>query len=385
MAPSSIPVLQSSAIHESTPEMLTFFMLRRSLNHDEKKPFSDLAKNMSLRVQAAVANKDFLPCLSEAKKSHTVVAGYFLWAPPQPPTNDPFHEVLTWSSSDLLAEGTYGQVFAVSATNSGQRFALKLAKENGKFELMKEHDLIRQVHAKGACHNVVMAHGFYSDGSRHGLLLELMPQSLSAFLKEQGGSPNPQLRTQLCFQRRPQRCVCKACLQSALCLSAVSPALLRLLQALMHLASRDIVHADLKPGNILFNACPCRAVVSDFGLAERAGASVKPNEVYTRHYRCWELFEYHRKGHGPVPLRLCMDMWAYGCVAFEIWSGGHVLFPYPELPWATIRQLEEYVSKQVSSHVVGERQQCHVRTTVCVNTARLSAVKLSQKLKAARF
>lgn len=94
----------------------------------------------------------------------------------------------------------------------------------------------------------------------------------------------------------------------------------QLLQALYHMRNCGVVHADLKPDNILVNDRRNVVKVCDFGSAMFAG---EDNEVtpylVSRFYRPPEVILGMKYDHA-------LDMWSMGCVLFELFTG-RILFP----------------------------------------------------------
>lgn len=100
-----------------------------------------------------------------------------------------------------------------------------------------------------------------------------------------------------------------------------------ILQAMMYLHSRSIIHRDLKSANILLTECLVPKI-TDFGTAKllpsfsnddiaNNSASLKG----TPFYMAPELFK--RTGHNQAA-----DIWSFGCVALEMLSG--------KTPWTGI-------------------------------------------------
>ena len=96
-----------------------------------------------------------------------------------------------------------------------------------------------------------------------------------------------------------------------------------LFRALAHIHSLNILHRDVKPGNILLRSRGGPAYLADFGIAwspnhpgsERAGC--KMLDVGTTSYRAPELlFGYTAYGSS-------LDMWAAGCVVAEVVRPNH--------------------------------------------------------------
>ncbi|XP_071703660.1 mitogen-activated protein kinase 7-like isoform X1 [Rutidosis leptorrhynchoides] len=100
--------------------------------------------------------------------------------------------------------------------------------------------------------------------------------------------------------------------------------LFQLLRGLKYLHSANVLHRDLKPGNLLVNA-NCELKICDFGLARTSQGSEQfmTEYVVTRWYRAPELL-------------LCcdnygtsIDVWSVGCIFAEI-LGRKPLFPGTE-------------------------------------------------------
>lgn len=89
----------------------------------------------------------------------------------------------------------------------------------------------------------------------------------------------------------------------------------QLLQALHHMKNCGVLHADLKPDNILVNQQRNVVKVCDFGSAmfEGEGNDITPYLV-SRFYRAPEIILGMKYSH-PI------DMWALGCVIYELFTG----------------------------------------------------------------
>lgn len=100
--------------------------------------------------------------------------------------------------------------------------------------------------------------------------------------------------------------------------------LMQLLRGLKYLHSANILHRDLKPGNLLINA-NCELKICDFGLARTSSSQGQfmTEYVVTRWYRAPELL-------------LCcdnygtsIDVWSVGCIFAEL-LGRKPIFPGTE-------------------------------------------------------
>ncbi|KAJ3560326.1 hypothetical protein NP233_g10913 [Leucocoprinus birnbaumii] len=98
------------------------------------------------------------------------------------------------------------------------------------------------------------------------------------------------------------------------------PLLLDIISGLRHLHESDIIHADLKSANILISSQEY-AVLTDFGLARVAAAGTYDittfdgNAPGTIRYMAPELFDSKQKSVLPTKRS---DMWAFGCVCYEV-------------------------------------------------------------------
>lgn len=117
--------------------------------------------------------------------------------------------------------------------------------------------------------------------------------------------------------------------------------LLTLLDALAHAHASDVIHRDIKPGNILFSQIGGRVVpkLADFGLAiGNEGKSFARRSVGTPHYMAPEQYEQPWRNHGPWS-----DLYSLGCVAFELICGRRLV------SGRTAREL-------LTAHVEGKRR-----------------------------
>uniref|UniRef100_A0A3P9D6I1 Protein kinase domain-containing protein n=1 Tax=Maylandia zebra TaxID=106582 RepID=A0A3P9D6I1_9CICH len=100
-------------------------------------------------------------------------------------------------------------------------------------------------------------------------------------------------------------------------ISEVRPILGQLTNALSHLGSVGMVHADLKPGNIMVvnrHESPIKVKLIDFGLACPASAVMPGDRVGTVGYCAPEVML-------GLPYNEAIDMWSLGLVAVELATG----------------------------------------------------------------
>lgn len=93
----------------------------------------------------------------------------------------------------------------------------------------------------------------------------------------------------------------------------------QLLCALRHLKKCQVLHADIKPDNILVNVKRTKVKLCDFGSAMLAGDNEITPYLVSRFYRSPEVVLGHKYDYA-------MDMWGLGCVLYELFTG-KILFP----------------------------------------------------------
>ncbi|CAB3401703.1 unnamed protein product [Caenorhabditis bovis] len=88
----------------------------------------------------------------------------------------------------------------------------------------------------------------------------------------------------------------------------------QILRGLKYLHTANILHRDIKPGNLLVNS-NCILKICDFGLARTWDSRERQNmthEVVTQYYRAPELLMGARRYTGAV------DIWSVGCIFAEL-------------------------------------------------------------------
>lgn len=88
----------------------------------------------------------------------------------------------------------------------------------------------------------------------------------------------------------------------------------QILRGLKYLHSANILHRDIKPGNLLVNS-NCVLKICDFGLArlwDPADQLNMTHEVVTQYYRAPELLMGARRYTGAI------DVWSVGCIFAEL-------------------------------------------------------------------
>uniref|UniRef100_A0A3P8SCF1 Protein kinase domain-containing protein n=1 Tax=Amphiprion percula TaxID=161767 RepID=A0A3P8SCF1_AMPPE len=196
--------------------------------------------------------------------------------------------------NNILGEGGFGLVAKCRNTQTKKTVAVKVNKgEEGVFQqAIEEIAILKQLRRLNpdTC-NIVQWDGFFFDKERICLTFELLDQSLHQYLQEQNqyGLPMGELR----------------------------PVLHQLATALSYVHSINIIHADLKPVNIMVvdrHQHPVRVKVIDFGLACPVSEAQQGMRLGTLWYRAPEMSL-------GVPLSQAFDMWALGLVMAELAMG----------------------------------------------------------------
>uniref|UniRef100_A0A3B4GUE9 Protein kinase domain-containing protein n=1 Tax=Pundamilia nyererei TaxID=303518 RepID=A0A3B4GUE9_9CICH len=195
---------------------------------------------------------------------------------------------------DFLGEGVFGIVAKCRDTKTNQAVAIKVNKNRTDIleQAKKEIFILEQLQRLDPdAANIVQWNGFFLDREQVCLKFELLDQCLWNYI----GAPNN--------RRLP--------------ISEVRPILGQLTNVLSHLGSLGIVHADLKPGNIMVvkrYESPVKVRLIDFGLACPASAVMPGDRVGTVGYSAPEVML-------GLPYNEACDMWSLGLVAVELVTG----------------------------------------------------------------
>ncbi|KAL3979017.1 tumor necrosis factor receptor superfamily member 10A/B [Sarotherodon galilaeus] len=197
----------------------------------------------------------------------------------------------------FLGEGRFGIVTKYRNTKTNEVVAIKVNKRNPEIlqQAKMEIYILEELRGLDAdrC-NIVQWNDFFIDGDRICLNFELLDQSLSQYMGDRENRVLP--------------------------MREIRAVLFQLANALSHLGSLGIVHADLKPGNIMVvdrYECPIKVKLIDFGLACPASTVIPGDCVGTVGYRAPEVMI------GSL-FNEAIDMWSLGLVAVELATG----FPF---------------------------------------------------------
>lgn len=209
------------------------------------------------------------------------------------------HEVLCSSSNqyevlDFLGRGTFGQVVKCWKKGTNEIVAIKILKNHpsyarqGQIEVSILHRLSQE---SSDDYNFVRAHECFTHRNHTCLVFEMLEQNLYDFLKQNKFQPLP--------------------------LKYIRPILSQVLTALLKLKQLGLIHADLKPENIMLvdpARQPFRVKVIDFGSASHVSKAVCSTYLQSRYYRAPEIIL-------GLPFCEAIDMWSLGCVIAELFLG----------------------------------------------------------------
>ncbi|XP_053122694.1 homeodomain-interacting protein kinase 4 [Hemicordylus capensis] len=197
---------------------------------------------------------------------------------------------------EILGKGTFGEVVKSWKRSTGEMVAIKILKNDSYRSRIIKNELkllqtMSEVDSEES--HIVQFHEFFHDDLKFYLVFELLEQNLFDFQKEHNFSPLP--------------------------VRHIRTVTTQVLRALAKLKELSIIHADLKPENIMLVdqvRYPFRVKVIDFGSASifNEVRYVKEPYIQSRFYRAPEIL---------LGLPFCekVDVWSLGCVMAELHLG----------------------------------------------------------------
>lgn len=227
------------------------------------------------------------------------------------------HEVLcsmknTYEVLDFLGRGTFGQVVKCWKRGTNEIVAVKILKNHPSYARQGqiEVSILARLSTENADEfNFVRAYECFQHRNHTCLVFEMLEQNLYDFLKQNKFSPLP--------------------------LKVIRPVLQQVATALKKLKSLGLIHADLKPENIMLVdpvRQPYRVKVIDFGSASHVSKTVCSTYLQSRYYRAPEIIL-------GLPFCEAIDMWSLGCVIAELFLG------WPLYPGALEYDQIRYISQ----------------------------------------
>ncbi|CAD5221648.1 unnamed protein product [Bursaphelenchus xylophilus] len=195
---------------------------------------------------------------------------------------------------EFLGKGTFGQVVKAWKKGTNEICAIKILKKHPSYARQGqiEVNILSQLSNENAEEfNFVRAFECFSHKSHTCLVFEMLEQNLYDFLKQNKFTPLPMYH--------------------------IRPILQQVLTALLKLKQLELIHADLKPENIMLvdpQNQPFRVKVIDFGSASHRSKAVTNTYLQSRYYRAPEIIL-------GLPFKESIDMWSLGCVIAELFLG----------------------------------------------------------------
>lgn len=209
------------------------------------------------------------------------------------------HEVLVspyyqYEVLEFLGKGTFGQVVKCWKKGTNDIVAIKILKKHPSYARQGQIEvsiLTRLSMENAEQNNFVRAFECFQHKNHTCLVFEMLQQNLYDFLKQNKFTPLP--------------------------LYCIRPIVQQVLVALAKLKQLGLIHADLKPENIMLidpiNQ-PFRVKVIDFGSASHVSKAVMNTYLQSRYYRAPEIIL-------GLPFSEAIDMWSLGCVIAELFLG----------------------------------------------------------------
>ncbi|KAA0714622.1 Homeodomain-interacting protein kinase 3 [Triplophysa tibetana] len=227
------------------------------------------------------------------------------------------HELLcslknTYEVLGFLGRGTFGQVVKCWKRGTNEIVAVKILKNHPSYARQGQIEvgILARLSSENADeHNLVQAFECFQHRSHTCLVFEMLEQNLYDFLKQNKFSPLP--------------------------LKVIRPVLQQVAAALKKLKAMGLIHADLKPENIMLVdpvRQPYRVKVIDFGSASHVSKAVCSTYLQSRYYRAPEIIL-------GLPFCEAIDMWSLGCVIAELFLG------WPLYPGALEYDQIRYISQ----------------------------------------
>uniref|UniRef100_A0A3Q3X3H5 non-specific serine/threonine protein kinase n=1 Tax=Mola mola TaxID=94237 RepID=A0A3Q3X3H5_MOLML len=208
------------------------------------------------------------------------------------------HEILCSMSNsyevlEFLGRGTFGQVAKCWKRGTNEIVAIKILKNHPSYARQGqiEVSILSRLSTENADEfNFVRSYECFQHKNHTCLVFEMLEQNLYDFLKHSKFSP--------------------------LLLKCIRPVLQQVATALMKLKSLGLIHADLKPENIMLVdplRQPYRVKVIDFGSASHVSKAVCSTYLQSRYYAPEIILG--------LPFCEAIDMWSLGCVIAELFLG----------------------------------------------------------------
>ncbi|XP_028437173.1 homeodomain-interacting protein kinase 3-like [Perca flavescens] len=196
----------------------------------------------------------------------------------------------------FLGEGRFGKVASCLKLKTNEKMALKIVRTDAGIVGKREVAMLRRLRKLDEDkNNLVRMTEYFRHKGHYCLVFEMLDMSLHDLMKERSFKP--------------------------LCLSEIRVIAQQMLVALGALGSIGLMHADIKPDNVMLvnhQLQPFRVKLIDFGLAAKA-STVLLGTIQALGYRAPEVIL-------GLPLDEAVDMWSLACVLAFLYLGKH-LYP----------------------------------------------------------
>jgi serine/threonine-protein kinase PRP4 len=198
-------------------------------------------------------------------------------------------------------KGVFGTVLRAMDTTTKQEVAIKVVRNNEwmKKSGMKEYEMLVKLNnsdPQDKCH-CVRALGSFQFRNHLCIVFEGLAMDLRSLIKKYGKEQGRQV---------------------GISMEGVRLYTLQLFIALKHLRVNNILHADIKPDNILANEKGTVVKLCDFGSGSDASENAITPYLVSRFYRAPEIVLGMRYSY-PI------DVWSIGCSLYELFTG-EILF-----------------------------------------------------------
>ena len=222
-----------------------------------------------------------------------------------------------------LGQGSYARVVLAQHSVTGRRVALKIFEDADAADARREIQVYQRLHeGNDAPPHFLALLDFSSCCPTPWLALSFMPECLTSLL------------------RRDRSCEVNVTVCS------------QIGAAVTHLHAKQILHLDIKPGNVLWDHASRAAYLIDFGISKLANHRGFAKAAYaqtlvTSLYRppeLWAVFNGCWRDRDSVQLSSSVDVWSFGCFVFEVFRSRYLMMPADSKTddtsniWATVRQ-----------------------------------------------
>eukprot|EP00755_Sulcionema_specki_P016095 Sspe_Gene.61133::Locus_33845_Transcript_2_2_Confidence_0.400_Length_1545::g.61133::m.61133/K08827/PRPF4B; serine/threonine-protein kinase PRP4 len=210
-----------------------------------------------------------------------------------------------YSLRGMLGSGVYGSVWKAVDTEKGCVVAVKVLRSEAKgrkfyecgLREVKHHRQLSAMDPRNLSNCVQLLRDF-EDSGHLCIVMELMSTNLRQVFKDRKQSMS----------------------KISLPLPTIQAVTSKVISALLHMKRAGLLHADVKPDNILVNEAMTVVRLSDFGsslresTANMEGETTMTQYLVPRYYRAPEIICGAKISYG-------IDMWALCCTVFEMFAG----------------------------------------------------------------